>query len=142
MMTHLLDAMRTQSQFLTVFICGLLSTAPTFAQAETRVAGEPMSLRVEAQNATLQEVLAALRSSFGLKYRISTDLNRSVDGTYSGSLREVIPRLLDGYDFFLRNLGDDIEVVTQHSRAPHQLRRQRRSSEDQPFAEISRVKPM
>ena len=113
MMSLLLAAMRIRNAVLAISAFGLLSTVPTFAHAETHVGGEPAALRVEAQNATLQEVLTALRSSFGLKIQASTstDLNRSVSGTYNGSLREVVTRLLDGYDFFVRKLGNDLEVV-------------------------------
>ena len=113
MMSLLSAAMRIRNAGLSISAFGLLSTVPTFAHAETHVGGEPAALRVEARNATLQEVLTALRSSFGLKIQASTstDLNRSVSGTYNGSLREVITRLLDGYDFFVRKVGDDFEVV-------------------------------
>ena len=110
-MMSLSNAMRIRNVVLAISLCGLLSTVPTFAHAETQVAGEPAALNVAAQNATLQEVLTALRSSFGLKYQTSTDLNRSISGTYNGSLREVIMRLLDGYDFFVRKVGDDLEIV-------------------------------
>jgi type II secretory pathway component GspD/PulD (secretin) len=111
MMSLLSGAMRIRTAVLAISAFGLLSTAPMFAQAETHVAGKPAALRVDAQNASLQEVLTALRTSFGLQYRISTDFNRSVSGSYNGSLREVITRLLDGYDFFVRKVGDDLEVV-------------------------------
>jgi hypothetical protein len=111
MMSLLSGAMRIRNAVLAISAFGLLSTVPTFVQAETHVAGESAALRVDAQNATLQEVLTALRASFGLQYKISTDLNRSVSGTYSGSLREVITRLLNGYDFFVRKVGDDLEVI-------------------------------
>ena len=113
MMSLLSSAMSIRNAILAISALALLSTVPTFARAETHVGGEPAALHLEAQNATLQEVLTALRSSFGLKIQTSTstDLNRSVSGTYNGSLREVITRLLDGYDFFVRKLGDDLEVV-------------------------------
>jgi len=103
--------MRIRNAVLAISAFGLLSTVPTFVQAETHVAGEPAALRVDAQNATLQEVLTALRISFGLQYQTSTDLVRPVSGTYNGSLREVITRLLNGYDFFVRKVGDDLEVI-------------------------------
>jgi len=103
--------MRIRNAVLAISVFSLLTNVATVAHAETHVAGEPAALRVEAQNASLQEVLTALRTSFGLQYRISTDLNRSVSGSYNGSLREVITRLLDGYDFFVRKVGDDLEVV-------------------------------
>jgi hypothetical protein len=111
MMSPLSGAMRIRNAVLAISAFSLLTNVATVAHAETHVAGEPAALRVEAQNASLQEVLTALRTSFGLQYRISTDLNRSVSGSYNGSLREVITRLLDGYDFFVRKVGDDLEVV-------------------------------
>jgi type II secretory pathway component GspD/PulD (secretin) len=111
MMSLLSGATRIRSPVLAILAFGLLSTVPTFARAETHISGKPDAFRMEVRNATLQEVLTDLRSSFGLQYKISTGLNRSVSGTYNGSLREVIARLLDGYDFFVRKLGDDLEVV-------------------------------
>jgi hypothetical protein len=111
MMSLLSGATRIRSPVLAILAFGLLSTVPTFARAETHISGKPDALRMVAQNATLQEVFAALNASFGLQYRTSTDLNRSVSGSYNGTLREVITRLLDGYDFFVRKLGDDFEVV-------------------------------
>jgi hypothetical protein len=110
--------MRIRNTVLAIAAFGMLSTVSKFAHAETHVAGVPAALRVEAQDATLQDVLTALRSSFGLKYQISTDLSRSVSGTYNGSLREVITRLLNGYDFFVRKVGDDLEVVVVRFSAP------------------------
>ena len=98
---------------LVIIVIAAFAVIPKTAHAETRITGEPRELSLEAYDTTLQEVLTALRSSFGLKIQASTstDLNRSVSGTYNGSLREVITRLLDGYDFFVRKLGDDLEVV-------------------------------
>ena len=83
----------------------------TVAHAETRVTGEPRELSVEAYDTNLQEVLAALSASFALQYRTSADLNRSMSGTYKGSLREVIARILHGYDFFVRNSGNEVVIV-------------------------------
>jgi len=120
------DAVREFGDPVLELGCGTGRITMALAEAGKRITGLDLSermleravkkraaLRVEARNATLQEVLTALRSSFGLKIQASTstDLNRSVSGTYNGSLREVITRLLDGYDFFVRKLGDDLEVV-------------------------------
>lgn len=85
----------------------LMSAVSTPVGAETQVVGVPGALSVEAHDTTLQAVLAAL----GVRIRTSTDLNRSINGTYKGSLREVITRLLDGCDFFVHKSGNDIEVV-------------------------------
>lgn len=111
MISSLSDRFGIRATLLAMAACALMSAVPTPARAETQIAGVPGALSVEAHDTTLQAVLAALSASFGFQIRTSTDLNRSVDGTYRGSLREVITRLLEGYDFFVHKSGDDIEVV-------------------------------
>ncbi len=63
MMSLLLAAITIRNAVLSISAFGLLSTVPTFAHAETHVGGEPAALRVEARNATLQEVLTAVPPS-------------------------------------------------------------------------------
>jgi hypothetical protein len=92
---------------LTMAVVAVISGTWLPARAETDITGSPDALRVEAHDTALQAVLTAL----GVRIRTSADLNRPVDGTFKGSLREVIARLLDGYDFFIHKSGDDIEVV-------------------------------
>ena len=92
---------------LTMAVVAVISATSLPARAETDITGSPDALRVEAHDTALQAVLLAL----GVRIRTSVDLNRPVDGTFKGSLREVIARLLDGYDFFIHKSGDDIEVV-------------------------------
>jgi hypothetical protein len=85
----------------------VISASSLPARAETNITGSPDALRVEAHDTALQAVLQAL----GVRIRSAADLNRSIEGTFKGSLREVITRLLDGYDFFIHKSGDNIEVV-------------------------------
>ncbi|HEY3656773.1 MAG TPA: hypothetical protein VGL34_17525 [Steroidobacteraceae bacterium] len=77
------------------------------ARAGTEIVGTPAALQVEAHDTTLRAVLGAL----GVRIQTSVDLSRPIDGTFKGSLREVITRLLVGYDFFLHKSANDIEVV-------------------------------
>jgi hypothetical protein len=93
----------------------LMSAVPTPTRSETQIAGAPGALSVDAHATTLQEVLATLSAAFGFQIRTSADLSRPVNGSYRGSLRAVITRLLDGYDFFVHRFGDDIEVVVVRS---------------------------
>ena len=93
----------------------LTSTIPTPTRAETQIAGASCALSVDAHDTTLQAVIAKLGATFGFQLRTSADLSRPVDGSYQGSLREVITRLLDGYDFFIRRSGDVTEVVVVKS---------------------------
>jgi hypothetical protein len=81
------------------------------AGAEVRVAGDPKAVQVDARDASVEEVLAALGTSFGLQYRGASALERRITGTYRGSLQHVVRRLLDGYDFIMKTNVDEIEVM-------------------------------
>jgi hypothetical protein len=81
------------------------------AGAEVRVAGEPNAVQVDARDASVEEVLAALGTSFGLHHRGASTLERRITGTYRGSLQHVVRRLLDGYDFIMKTNLDEIEVM-------------------------------
>src|SRR5262245_47947670 len=72
------------------------------ASAEVRVTGEAKAVQVEAQDASVEEVMAALAQNFGLQYRGTATLDRRISGSYRGTLQHVIRRLLDGYDFIVK----------------------------------------
>ena len=71
------------------------------ARAEVQVTGEPDAIQVEAKEASVEELLTALRKAYGLQYWSSANLSRSVSGTYAGSLQQVVSRvlMLQDYDF-------------------------------------------
>ena len=92
-----------------VLIAGL--ACPRDALAQTTITGAEDGLRVEARDASVQEVLAALGTKFGLRYRNITVLDRRIDGTYEGSLHRVVTRLLDGSSYVLSTGGGHIEVI-------------------------------
>lgn len=81
------------------------------AQAEVRVteAGGDR-LTVEAHDATLGQVLDALRAVRPLHLHATGALNRPVTGTYSGSLPRVLSRILDGYDHVIHLTATGIEL--------------------------------
>jgi hypothetical protein len=83
------------------------------APAEVRVSDAGGGrLTVEAHDATLRQVLDALRAVRPLRLHSSDALTRPVTGTYSGSLPRVISRLLEGYDHVvhLTAAGVDLDV--------------------------------
>jgi len=89
-----------------------LAALPTrSASAEVRVTGEAKAVQVEAQDASVEDVMAALAANFGLQYRGTATLDRRISGSYRGTLQHVIRRLLDGYDFIVKTNLDDIEVT-------------------------------
>jgi hypothetical protein len=87
-----------------------LFPAPS-VRADARITGEPDAVRVEARDAPVEEVMAALGASFGLRYRSTASLSRRITGTYEGSLQRVVPRLLDGYDFVMKSSSGGVEVM-------------------------------
>ena len=81
-----------------VFVCSL----PTIASAEVHVEGSPALVRVSTSRDTISDVLSALAATFNVQYRTAIPLDAAADATYSGSLQQVISRLLDGYNYMVK----------------------------------------
>src|SRR5215470_16960568 len=88
-----------------VFVCSL----PTIAGAEVHVEGNPAGVRVTTSRDTISDVLSALAATFNISYRTGVPLNAAADATYSGSFRQVISRLLDGYNYVIK--ADDSKTT-------------------------------
>ena len=97
----------------------VLQSHPVCAQIS--VQGPVENIRLEAHDATVEEILAVLRARFDLHYR-DTALNRRVTGTYEGPLRRILARVLDGYDYVIGPHGANIEVIVVSTGAPRQAR--------------------
>ncbi len=80
------------------------------AHADVRVNGVAGALQVDASQSNVGEVLSALEAAFRLRVRASVALDRHVGGRFTGSLAQVLPRLLDGYNYFIRVREAEIEV--------------------------------
>ncbi|QPF89263.1 hypothetical protein [Bradyrhizobium commune] len=87
-------------------------------RAEVRVQGQAGDVRVEAHNATIDEILAALSERFALRYRISAGSD-SVTATFEGPLRRVVAHVLDGYNYFIETRSDGLEVVVLGASSPN-----------------------
>jgi hypothetical protein len=85
--------------------------APTTALADVKVSGSPQSVRVEARDNSLEEILAGLDSALNMHHRSATKLDSRLNGTYEGSLQSVIKRILEGYDFFVKTEDGEIQVT-------------------------------
>jgi hypothetical protein len=89
----------------------LLAAPPGHAVgADIRVQGSADSVRIEAHDATRGDILAALAGRFPLTWRGVTD-DRAVTGTFEGPLRDVVKRVLEGYNFVINTKDDGLEVV-------------------------------
>jgi len=90
-----------------VLACGL--TGP--ANADIRINGDPRTLQLRASGDSLAEVLARFDTLFAIKCRSAVPLNTEINGSYSGSLSQVMARLLDGYNYVIKNDHEQIEII-------------------------------
>ena len=106
----------------------LVCSLPRIAGAEVYVEGSPAAVRVTTSRDTISDVLSALAATFNVQHRTTIPLDAVADATYSGSLRQVISRLLDGYNYMNKTdaskatevivFGKRGEVVTPPKAAP------------------------
>lgn len=101
------SAWTRQAALAIVLICG----APAAAGAEVRIEGNTAAMRVSASQDTIADVLSALGAAFKVRYRTAVPLGEAAGSTYSGSVRQVIARLLDGYNYLLKVDQESIEVI-------------------------------
>lgn len=91
-----------------------LGASASCASAEVSIRGDKAAVRLEASKAPLSEVLSALESSFSIRHRTSVPLDQSISGTYRGSVRHVLSRLLGGFNYYMADTaegGIEITVV-------------------------------
>jgi hypothetical protein len=86
---------------IAVLLGAALAVAPTPVLAEIQVGGTPKAVRIEARDAPLEEILAALNRAFGVHYQVSVNLDKRLSGTYEGSLPQVLTGILSGYNLIL-----------------------------------------
>jgi hypothetical protein len=89
------------------------------ASAAADVQGVENDLRVNAHNATLIEILDALKSRFKFSYQARSYNSQLLTGTYSGSsLRETLERVLDGNNYILKSSERGLELTLLSASAP------------------------
>lgn len=81
------------------------------AGAEVQLSGTRDSVAMQTDNASMAEILSELSSTFKLRIELTGSSVRRFTGAYSGSLRRVLSRLLDGEDYVIRSAGDGINIV-------------------------------
>jgi hypothetical protein len=80
-------------------------------RAEVRVHGDVNALQIDASQSTISEVLSALGRDYNFQYRTQNALNVGINGTYSGPLKEVLARVLHGYNYVIKQDEATLEVV-------------------------------
>jgi hypothetical protein len=87
--------------------------APMFEPdgASVRIRGDMAAVRIDARRTTIADVLSALNAAFAMSYRSSIVLDEEINGTYAGSLRRVISRVLDGYNYVIEQDDAKLAVI-------------------------------
>jgi hypothetical protein len=93
-----------------VFISIIWFLSSSDVRAEVRVSGSKVAMVVEARNASLDEIVAALNSVLNAQVSFTSRSNSVITGVYSGTLRRVLTRILDGHDFVLSSSSDRIAI--------------------------------
>jgi hypothetical protein len=75
------------------------------------VQGGPAAVHLEVRQTTIAQVLAALMAAYDMSYSASIPLERLLDGTYTGSLRRVVSRVLQGYNFAIEQDNAKLVVI-------------------------------
>ncbi len=88
--------------------------APACAEvAVQQTAGE---IRLQARDATVAEIFSALQAKFAMTSRGAP--TKRITGLYTGSLRQILARVLEGYDYVIEPHGGSLEVIVVGNGAP------------------------
>lgn len=88
-------------------VCGAAA-----ARCEVSVEGTASALRIKADQAPLSEVLGALEARLGVRHSALIALDDvTVGGTYSGTLEDVLRRLLSGLNYVIEIKQEAVEIV-------------------------------
>jgi hypothetical protein len=90
-------------------VFGVTAAGP--ARAAVQVEGDAAALRIAARQAPVAEILAALGNALKIRYRAAAPLDGVIDGTYRGSLREVLADVLEDYNYVIKTADGQTEVV-------------------------------
>jgi hypothetical protein len=94
-------------------VIGALATPGVRAQDGTgslQVQGDAAAVHLDIRKTAIKDVLARLAGTFDVSFRSRTALDEVRDGTYRGSLRQVIARVLDGYDYAIKQEQSKLDV--------------------------------
>jgi hypothetical protein len=83
----------------------------SIAHAEVRVNGDVNAIRIDANQSNAAEILSALGSALEVRVHTPIALDRPVSGTFAGSLAQILPRVLDGYNYVIKRQAAITEIV-------------------------------
>lgn len=93
-----------------ILVLAMLMTAHS-VHAEVRIEGDARAIRIEANQASVADVLTALGNTSIVRVRTTEPLEGIVDGVFTGPLEQVLPKLLAEYNYILRKEQNSIELL-------------------------------
>jgi len=109
----------TRLNFSALLVAAMAAMGSTSVRAEVSVKGNITALRIDASQASISQILAAVGATFNVRYRTAISLDAPINGTYTGSLGEVISRILDGYNYVVKNQEGSTEIMVFGRRGEH-----------------------
>jgi hypothetical protein len=89
----------------------LICAAPAKAAPEVQISGGADNIVLRARNATMAEVLSGIHSALDIGIEATGSPARQFTGTYSGSLRHVLSRLLEGENYVIRASASGVDII-------------------------------
>jgi hypothetical protein len=89
----------------------MFSSGATTVRAEVRVSGDVNTMSLTASQSKISEILSALERDYKVQYRTSVALDAPITAAYSGSLKEVLARVLVGYTYVIRKTETSAAVI-------------------------------
>ena len=94
-----------------ILVGALVVLLSPVSNAETRLTGQIDAVRMEARDASIEDVLTALGAAYGLRFRTVTPLGAHITRTFTGPLPKVVAQVLEGYDFVSKSTNGAVEVT-------------------------------
>lgn len=97
-------------------LCGLavvvgISTCKAEPAASVAdIQGRLDDLQLRAENASVQQILDALSRKSKLTYSLPSNTARQVTGRYSGTINQILSRVLDGHDYIIEVSEDGLKI--------------------------------
>jgi len=88
----------------------LLTITPPVSAAEIEIHGQQEAMSIRVEDASISDILDALATDFKVTYNHEPILGQAVSGTYSGTLHQVLARILDGNDYVANFSDDGVEI--------------------------------
>jgi hypothetical protein len=88
-----------------------VATTPDAGTSSLHIQGDAAAVHLDVRQSKVDDVLLALADRFHVHYRTSVPLDDPVSGSYTGSLGHVLGRVLDNYNYVIKQEGGQLNVV-------------------------------